>query len=95
MRDSNEAFLQILFKMVSEVASFSRSTGEDVFNSTKKSFMGLGTAVTRNVANRFFTGLGDRIMEAFDKDAQNNISDLRDKLQAQTRDCISNKKTII
>ena len=98
MRDSNEALLQILFKMASEVVSLSRSTGEEVFNYIKKSFMGLGTAVTRNVANKLVDGLGDGLMEALSKEAQNSIADLRDKLQAQINDCVTKnpgKKGII
>lgn len=98
MRDSNEALLQILFKMACEVVNLSRSAGEEVFNSIKKSFIGLGTAVTRNVANKLVDGLGDSIMEAFSKDAENSIADLRDKLQSQINDCIAknqSKKGII
>lgn len=98
MRNSNEALLQILFKMASEVVNLSRSTREEVFNSIKKSFMGLGTAVTRNVANKLVDGLGDGILEAFSKDAENSIADLREKLQVQINDCIAKnqgKKGII
>ncbi len=98
MRNSNEALLQILFKMANEVVNLSRSTSEEVINSIKKSFIGLGTAITRNVANKLVDGLGDSLLEAFSKDAENSIADLREKLQAQINECMEKnqgKKGII
>ena len=99
MRNPNEALLQILLKMTSKVVSLSQNKGEEVINAFKKCFVGVGTALIRTAANKAIDGAGDEIEKALNnKDAQNNIADLRKKLQAQINECIKNnqgKKGII
>ena len=98
MKNSNEALLQILVKMASEVISLSRSTSDEVINSFKKAFMGVGSAIMRNMGNKVADGLGDGILEALCKDGENSIADLRGKLQIQINECLKKnnvKKGII
>lgn len=92
MRDSNEALLQILFKMVSDVVNLSKSPKDEAFNSFKKSFMGLVTAVGRSVADKYAPGVVDHLVETFVKDAENSIANLREKLQAQINECMSKNR---
>lgn len=92
MRNPNEALLQILIKMASEVVSLSRSKGEEVINAFRKCFIGIGTALIRTAANKAIDGAGDEIEKAFSKEAESGIADLRTKLQNQINDCISKNR---
>lgn len=98
MRNSNEALLQILFKMASEVVTLSKTEREEALENVKKSLMGFGSIALRNIANKAIDGLGDGIVDALSKEAENNIADLREKLQAQIKKCMEKnpeKKGII
>lgn len=52
MRNSNEALLQILFKMASEVVTLSKTEREEALENVKKSLMGFGSIALRNIANK-------------------------------------------
>lgn len=98
MCDPNETLLQILYKMASEVVSFSTSKREEVLNSLKKGFIGFGTAITRGVTNKFVDGMGDGLVEALTDKEENNVAHLRENLQEQINNCIAknqDKKGII
>ncbi len=98
MRSSNEALLQILFKMANEVVKLIQTAGEEVIGSIKKNLSVLGMSVARSLANKALDGFGDSIMDIFNKEGGNSIADLREKLEQQINVCINksqNKKGII
>lgn len=92
MRNSNEALLQILFKMASEVVALSQNTGEDTVKSIKKCLKIFGSAVARSLANKVVDGAYDKIVEDLGKEEENSIADLSSKLQDQIKACIDKNK---
>ena len=87
MRDSNEALLQILYKMADEVFSLYKTEKELAFDSIKKNIIRLGFSVTRGLASKITDGVSDEVIKAFSEEAKNNISDLRNELQKQINLC--------
>lgn len=93
MRDSNDALIQIILRMTSEIVSLSQNTNRDVINKIANTFAAFGTAITRNVANKMvLPGIGDAVAEVLTNTPENSIADLRKHLQQQINDCLNQNK---
>lgn len=90
MRDSNEALLQILYKMADEVVSLSKTREVETFDSIKRNIIRLGFSVTRGIASKITNGISDEVIKEFSEEAKNSVSELREKLQYQIDECIKN-----
>ena len=90
MRDPKEALLQILFKMAREIVHLSSTPTKELASSILQGVLGLGSAVVKNVANKYIIdGLGDSLQEVLDNGTDNTIAELRGKLLQQIEECLS------